>query len=155
MNGPVKIAPAIAAEAEALARVHAASFDAPWTAADIAEVLGSPGGFALTVSDDEVRGFILARIISYEAEILTLAVAPDFRRRGLARALTDAAARLAESLGAESLFLEVAEDNPAAIALYAEAGFAQVGRRRGYYARGVAAPVDALVMRRDLNRRPG
>jgi ribosomal-protein-alanine N-acetyltransferase len=106
------------------------------------------------VSDTEIRGFILTRATSYDAEILTLAIEPIFRRQGLARMLTDAAAQLAATLGAESLFLEVAEDNPAAIALYANLGFVQVGRRRGYYARAGATPVDALVMRRDLNRRP-
>ena len=151
----MKIAPATAADAKALARVHATSFETPWTAPDIAVLLDGPGGFALAVSDNEIRGFVLARSISYEAEILTLAIEPDFRRRGFAQALTEAAARLAETLGANSLFLEVAEDNPAGIALYAGIGFKPVGRRRGYYTRGVAAPVDALVMRRDLNRRPG
>jgi [ribosomal protein S18]-alanine N-acetyltransferase len=149
----VNIAPASAADAEALARVHAASFETPWTAADITALLDGPGGFALSVSDPQVRGFILARVISYDAEILTLAIEPAFRRQGLARLLTDAAARLAGTLGAESLFLEVAEDNPAAIALYAQTGFDQVGHRRGYYARAGAAPASALVMRRDLNRR--
>ena len=151
----MKIAPASAAAAEALARVHAASFESAWSAADIAELLESPGGFALTASDTEIQGFILVRANSYDAEILTLAVNPAFRRQGLASTLTEAAAGLAETVGAESLFLEVAEDNPAAIALYAGAGFTQVGRRRGYYARKGAEAVDALVMRRDLNRRPG
>jgi ribosomal-protein-alanine N-acetyltransferase len=150
----VKLAPANVADAEALARVHATGFETPWGAADIVALLQSPGGFALAVSDTEIRGFILTRATSYDAEILTLAIEPIFRRQGLARMLTDAAAQLAATLGAESLFLEVAEDNPAAIALYANLGFVQVGRRRGYYARAGATPVDALVMRRDLNRRP-
>ena len=151
----MKIAPASAADAEALARIHATSFEVAWSAPDIAVLLEGPGGFALAVSDTQIRGFILARVISYDAEILTLAIGPDSRRQGLARTLTDAAAQLARTLGAESLFLEVAEDNPAALALYTGAGFVQVGRRRGYYARKGAAAVDALVMRRDLNRRPG
>jgi len=151
----MKIAPASAADGEGLARVHAASFATPWSAADITILLEGPGAFALSAGDVGMQGFILARVISDEAEILTLAVHPDFRRRGLAGMLTQAAANFAESLGAQSLFLEVAEDNPAAIALYAGAGFTQVGRRRGYYARTGAAPIDALVMRRDLNRRLG
>jgi ribosomal-protein-alanine N-acetyltransferase len=151
----VKIAAASAADAEALALLHATSFESPWGAEDIAALLESPGGFALTASDTEIRGFILARAISYDAEILTLAVGLQFRRRGLASALTEAAAKCAGALGAESMFLEVAEDNPGAVALYAGAGFVQVGRRRGYYARTDAEAVDALVMRRDLNRRLG
>jgi len=145
------------ADAEALARVHAASFEQPWRAEDIVALLDAPGGFCLSARDDKgaIEGFILSRAIAGEAEILTLAVMPAARRRGLATALTDAAARTALDLGASSLFLEVAADNPGAIALYASAGFAQVGVRRGYYARPGAARVDGLLMRRDLNRRPG
>ena len=149
----MKIEPARRADAKALARVHAARFDAPWLEADLVVLLDGPGAFALMARHEGVQAFVLARAIADEAEILTIAVSPDFRRQGLARTLTDAAARLAESLGAQSLFLEVAEDNPAAIALYTAVGFAQVGRRRGYYARQGGAKVDALVMRRDLNRR--
>jgi len=148
----VIIVPASAADAETLARVHAESFGAPWRAEDIAALLTSPGGFALAADEAGLRGFILARANSYDAEILTLAVSPAFHRRGIARALTEAAADIAAAGGAEALFLEVAEDNPAAIALYASAGFTQVGRRRGYYARTGATAVDALLMRRDLNR---
>jgi ribosomal-protein-alanine N-acetyltransferase len=72
----------------------------------------------------------------------------------LARALVAASAGVASGLAAESLFLEVAADNPAAIDLYVAAGFAEVGRRRGYYSRRGYPAVDALIMRRDLNRRP-
>ena len=151
----MNLAFASADDAEALARVHIASFETPWPAADIAMLLQGPGGLALSVGDTDVRGFVLIRANSYEAEILTLAVDPAFRRRGLARMLVEAAVSLAETQGAEALFLEVAEDNPAAIGLYAGLGFNQVGRRRAYYARRAGEAVDALVMRRALNRRPG
>ena len=57
----------------------------------------------------------------------------------------------ATAQGAQSLFLEVADDNPAAQALYAKAGFVSVGRRTGYYARPSGRAVDALVLRRSLN----
>ena len=144
------------ADAVALAAVHATSFEAPWTSADIATLLASPGAFALAASEaDDPHGFILARAIAGEAEILTLAVDSAFRRQGLARALVEAAVGVAVSLAAETLFLEVAADNPAAIALYLGAGFIEVGRRRGYYARPDSAQIDALVMRRDLNRSAG
>ena len=99
------------------------------------------------------KGFILCRSIAGEAEILTLAVDPARRRRGAGRALVEAAAGMAATLGAEEMFLEVAVDNPAALALYEAAGFARVGRRPGYYARTDGADVDAVVMRRELNSR--
>lgn len=131
-------------EAPALAALHAAAFDHPWPAAELDALLASPGAFALTVEDE---GFILCRAIAGEAEILTLAVVPAARRRGAGRALVEAAAGLAEGLEADALFLEVAHDNVAALALYAGAGFSRVGLRKGYYASGA----DAVVMRRTLN----
>lgn len=127
-----------------LAALHAAAFASPWSRADHADLLASPGAFALLA---EGEGFILCRAIAGEAEILTLAVAPAARRRGTGRALVEAAAGVAGTLGAETLFLEVAHDNAAALALYDAAGFSRVGLRRGYYASGA----DAVVMRRALN----
>lgn len=127
-----------------LAALHAAAFDKPWSAGEIAALMATPGVFALTF---DLQGFILCRSIAGEAEILTVAVDPVARRGGVGRALVEAAAGLAAQDGAESLFLEVAHDNTAALALYAAAGFERVGLRRGYYASGA----DAVVMRRALN----
>jgi ribosomal-protein-alanine N-acetyltransferase len=133
---------------QALADLHALAFDHGWSAAEIAGLLDTPGTFAVA----EDQGFILVRAIAGEAEIITLAVAPAARRRGLASRLIEQAVVRGLALGAESLFLEVADDNVPALALYRGLGFEVVGRRRGYYARpqGEAA-VDALVMRLALN----
>ena len=147
------LAPTTAAEADALAEVHARSFDHPWSAADFAVLLESPGAFALAArSEAEIHGFILARAITGEAEVLTLAVDPARRRQGIARALLEAATGAAATAGADVLFLEVAADNAAAIALYEAADFTQAGRRRGYYARPDGAAIDALVLRRAVSR---
>lgn len=131
-------------DAALLAALHAAAFDKPWSADEIAALMATPGVFALTIDG---RGFILCRSIVGEAEILTLAVDPAARRAGVGRALVEAAAGLAAQGGAESLFLEVADDNAAALALYTDTGFRRVGLRKGYYASGA----DAVVMRRALN----
>jgi ribosomal-protein-alanine N-acetyltransferase len=139
---------AAAREVPQLAELHAQAFDEPWGVAEIGALLDAPGGFALL---EDTAGFILCRAVAGEAEILTLAVAPNARRMGLGRALVEAAARKAARAGAGSLFLEVAQDNAAAIGLYEATGFAIVGRRAAYYRRGAGA-VDAVVMRRALNR---
>ena len=89
-------------------------------------------------------GMILARVVADEMEVLTLAVSPAARRRGVGMALLQAALDWGWSAGATVAFLEVAEDNPGARALYARAGFAPAGRRPRYYASGA----DALVLRR-------
>lgn len=131
-----------ATDAGALAALHAEAFDAPWNTAAFAALLDQPGVFAVR----EAGGFILCRIVLEEAEILTLAVRPDARRAGLASRLTQAAADLAAHGGADRIFLEVAEDNTAARALYDRLDFVQTGRRRGYYARADGSPADALLL---------
>lgn len=138
-------------EAEAMALVHGRAFAKGWSAADIAELTAGPGGFALLVEEDEApMGFILCRAMAGEAEILTLAVEPAARRRGLARALVEAAAGAARMAGAQTLFLEVAHDNQPALALYEAAGFARAGLRRNYYDLGAQGTTDAVVMRLEL-----
>jgi ribosomal-protein-alanine N-acetyltransferase len=133
---------------ECLAALHAACFPDPWSASAMAALLATPGCFGLlSVTADQPSGFLLARVAADEAEILSVGVLPDWRRRGIARQLlADASARVAER-GARRIFLEVAADNHAARALYLREGFAQVGRRAGYYRRRNSA-TDALVLAR-------
>ena len=147
----MKLRYAAAEDADALADVHAKAFDAAWTAADIARLMMIMGGFALIAETDGIVGFILARAVGGEAEILTLAVAPWARRQGVAAGLVEAVAAHAGAEGAKAVFLEVAADNETAVGVYLRAGFQQAGLRRGYYARPGAKPVDALVLRRALN----
>lgn len=134
-----------------LAALHASAFDdlpPPWTAAAFAQLLAAPGVTLVLAPDPQPRGFVLARQAGPEAEILTLAVHPDARRRGLGRRLL---ALLEASLpGAEEIFLEVAETNAAARALYAQSGYREVGRRPRYFRRVTAPDVDALVLRKLL-----
>jgi len=142
-------------DAEAMAAVHAAAFDEPWDARAIRGVIQGPGAFGFVLRDEaDIAAFILARAVADEAEILTLAVDPARRRRGAGAALVEAAARFAAAVDARRLFLEVAADNTAALALYRGAGFADAGLRKAYYPRAGGGPVDALVLRRDLNSRP-
>ncbi|MEM1342501.1 MAG: GNAT family N-acetyltransferase, partial [Pseudomonadota bacterium] len=84
------------------------------------------------------------RLLPGEAEILTLAVQPEARRQGLGRLLVQEL--IAQATGAERVFLEVAESNQAARALYAACGFEEIGRRPGYYAYSDGGAEDALVM---------
>ena len=112
-----------------LAALHAACFDRAWDAATLSAMLASPGTFAFAHHD----GFVMARAVADEADILTLAVRPGARGKGLGRALLQAAIDKARALGAATMFLEVGADNPHALALYAGLGFAKVGARKAYY----------------------
>ena len=136
---------------EDMAALHAQAFEAPWDAAALASLMGGAGAIALGVEDEGVlAGFILLRAIAGEAEVLTLAIAPALRRQGLGTALMGAALGLAEALGAQTAFLEVAADNPAAIALYQALGFTKTGLRPAYYRRNVGPAVDAMLLSRNL-----
>jgi ribosomal-protein-alanine N-acetyltransferase len=134
------------ATAARLAALHAEAFDAPWDADAFAALLTQAGVFALGDAD----GFILMRVVADEAEILTLAVRPAARRRGIGARMVGEGAVAAAALGAARLFLEVAEDNAAARALYARAGFFEAGRRPGYYARAEGGRGDALILALNL-----
>ncbi len=95
-------------------------------------------------------GFVLARLVAGEGEILTVAVARAWRRRGLGWLLMDAVLRALYRERAEALFLEVDEANIPARRLYEGLGFSEVGRRARYYQHGDGPSTAALVMRRDL-----
>jgi [ribosomal protein S18]-alanine N-acetyltransferase len=146
------VAPADLAD---LAEIHAQAFDHPWSAEalratlDGAHVFGLVGG-----AGAHAAGFILISSVAGEAEILTLAVRPTDRRRGIAAALVEAASSVALARAGEVMWLEVAEDNPAAIALYGRTGFTLAGRRPRYYPRPNGGFADALLMRRPLNSGP-
>jgi ribosomal-protein-alanine N-acetyltransferase len=132
-----------------LAALHARAFRTPppWSEPDFAAFTADPLAFLLVEGD---AGFLLGRAVAGEAELLTLAVAPESRRRGLGRRLVERFLYQARLRGAVRAFLEVSAENPAACALYAAAGFAEAGRRRGYYATPEGARIDALVLARDL-----
>jgi ribosomal-protein-alanine N-acetyltransferase len=141
----MKLTAAGTEHAAVLAVIHANAFPpgAAWDAATLETLLALDGAFALRAG---AKGFILARQTLDEAEILTLAVNPAARRRGIGAALVRTALAAVGAAGAKEMFLEVAEANEAAIDLYVAAGFKKVGLRRDYYAPGA----HALVMRRSL-----
>ena len=95
-------------------------------------------------------GFILYRLAADEAEILSVAVTPACRRRGIGKALLEDALRHLYREGAHSIHLEVEDSNPAAIGLYRGVEFRESGRRAGYYTQGRETPGGALVMLRQL-----
>lgn len=134
----------------ALADLHARCFTvpAPFSIAAFTGFLASPHCFLCT----RPHGFALGRSVAGEAELLTLAVDPDHRRRGTGRALLSAFDKQAMARGADRAFLEVAARNHAAIALYTVHGYIESGRRKAYYRHPGGVPDDAILMDRRLAR---
>ena len=145
------------ADAAAIAILHKASFQRGWGEEEVYGLLIEKNVIAhramiernmigRTMTGSAMAGFILSRFAAGEAEILSIAIAPKHRGRGLSRPLLDLNLRRLAGLSARTVFLEVDENNAPARALYRRAGFADVGRRKSYYQSGA----NALVLRRDL-----
>jgi ribosomal-protein-alanine N-acetyltransferase len=137
-------------EAELLAKLHGACFAPAWDAASFRGLLRRPGCLAFVAAAQAPQGFILIQLAADECEILTIGTLPEARRGGFARALLQHAAAAATERGARAMFLEVAEDNHAARALYQGCGFTETGRRRGYYRAQDGHVSDALTLRAAL-----
>lgn len=147
------VRPARPGELDTIADLHAAAFPphAVWTRQAFADLLATPGTFALVCGpqgeDDVLAGFILMRVAGTEAEVLTIAVDPAGRRQGAGRGLVLGGITACLAAGCTSVFLEVAADNDAARALYASLGFETAGTRKAYYRRPEGGAVDGIVMR--------
>lgn len=149
---------ATADELQQIYEIALANPSAPqWTRAQFDEIL-SPGESAVTrellvaMGDTAVIGFavISAVTIVYpvEAELESIAVAPEWHRRGVGRALMQGVLGWAETVGAAEMRLEVRAGNLAAQKLYEESGFHASGMRPRYYANPVE---DAVCMIRGTN----
>jgi ribosomal-protein-alanine N-acetyltransferase len=143
---------AVGADAAALlGDLHARAFAKPWSMAEIAKLMENPAVFAIVSRNADPQGFAMAWAAAGDAELLTVAVIPEARRKGVGASLVSAVSVSALVRGSASMHLEVAEDNLAARALYAKLGYEEAGRRHAYYA-GEGGSIDAIVMRRTLPR---
>ena len=152
--GTVSVVPMTAGHVDALMRYEDEMFGSEAWSADayrdeIADTTRSRGYFAAVDDAGRLLAWAGVRVIGDSAEVLTVGVIPAARRRGIARRMLRTLLGEATGRGAREAFLEVRVDNVAARRLYEAEGFAQVGRRRGYYDAG---RVDAVVMRKELPR---
>ncbi|CAM2008062.1 ribosomal protein S18-alanine N-acetyltransferase [Acanthopleuribacter pedis] len=137
-----KLTPGI--DGRAFAAVEATAFDQPWRASQFQADLHYRG-FAIW-NGDTCLAFVYAMVVAGEAELLRIACRPEHRRRGLAANLLDALLHHCRDAAVTRMFLEVADNNHGAVAFYRRHGFADVGRRKNYYATGR----DALLLARSL-----
>ncbi|MCP8882992.1 ribosomal protein S18-alanine N-acetyltransferase [Devosia sp. XJ19-1] len=150
--GGLHIEPAETRDAKDMARIHGQSFYRGWPTSDFISFIEDRATPAYIASDARRRiaGFALIRTVADEAELLTIAVEPRWRGKGVGRALMDAVFADLMLSPARRMFLEVDEQNLAAIRLYEKLGFSRISSRQGYYARPDGSAATALVMARDL-----
>jgi ribosomal-protein-alanine N-acetyltransferase len=149
-NATLVIRPADESDIPDVIRIERASFADPWSAESFVSSLDL-GRMRFLVAeeagDSKLLGYVIALVLSDEAEIADLAVATDARRRGIGGLLLDRMTELVMQQGVRWMYLEVRESNVAARALYESRSFIQVGRRKGYYRH---PSEDALLLKRDL-----
>ncbi len=149
---PPAIAEAALRDAAPIARLHAASFRRGWSEDEIEQLLTDRSVVAhRAMIGNNFAGFIMSRIAADEAEILSVAVASNYRGRSIARGLLRYHLGRLMAFGVRTVFLEVEEGNAAALRLYRRAGFIEAGRREGYYPNPAGKPASALILRRDLS----
>ena len=132
------------------------AFGEAWSRRQVSDALVMPNTHYLLAAadgrvprdDEPAAGFTLSRGAADEEELLLIAVHPDHRRRGIGGALLERLVAEARARGVTRLFLEMREGNTAE-ALYRHHGFDSVGRRRHYYRRGSASPIDAITFVRE------
>jgi ribosomal-protein-alanine N-acetyltransferase len=140
-------------EAGRLAEIHREGFRRTWSAHDFQTLMHDPSVFVLAlrltspIGAKRLGGFVTVRYAADEAEILTIAVSPRYRRRGYGRLLMDDVIRRLYRERIARLFLEVERTNRAAVRLYQRLGFTVAGERRNYYAEPSTGDGTALVMR--------
>ncbi|CAL74010.1 putative Ribosomal-protein-alanine acetyltransferase, RimI-like protein [Bradyrhizobium sp. ORS 278] len=143
---------ATARDADRLASIHAASFHRGWGEGEFEVMLAERNTVIHRLQlGRKLIGFIVSRIGADEAEILSVALDPNQRGRGLSRDLLLTHLGHLAGRGVRTVFLEVEENNQPARRLYERAGFAIVGRRERYYLQPGGEQLNALLMRRDLS----
>lgn len=153
---PIRIETVGIEAAGVLSALHDQCFPEPSTVQSLTEILAMPGAFGLTArlgAAAPAVGFAIGRVAADEAELLLLGVIAAERRQGMATCLLRQVIEHARVAGCRHLFLEVAETNQAAQALYGAQGFTVVGRRPNYYCVAGRPPIAALTLRHAIRSR--
>ena len=143
----IQYVPMREAHVAAVAEIEKLCFSDPWSENSVRYELTNPLSFWLVALEgDRVAGYVGSQTVLDEADMMNIAVHPDFRRRGIAQSLVEGLmANLAEK-NVRCLTLEVRASNAPAISLYEKLSFAQVGRRPNYYRN---PKEDALILRKE------
>jgi [ribosomal protein S18]-alanine N-acetyltransferase len=144
------ITKATAADAGALAALCAEALPPGWPADELAKACSDPSRAVLKATEGSyLHGFLILQFAADEAEILAIATAKDWRRRGFAASLLRRGISVCQDRIMSCIYLEVAESNTPARRLYEKFGFLVIGRRENYYRSSSSAFETALIMRRD------
>jgi ribosomal-protein-alanine N-acetyltransferase len=142
----MQLRPVSSESAQLLTRIHNECFPHYWNPDAFTDFFAVGGTCALLAEAGEPAGMVVYRVMHEQADIITIAVAPPFRRQGVARLLMGKVLADAAAAGGKAMFLDVEEGNEAALRLYKGYGFSQINRRKQYYRQKDGSFTDALVM---------
>ena len=130
-----------------IAELEKVCFNDPWSEKSIASELDNPLSLWLVAMDGEtLAGYVGSQSVMGWADMINIAVSPEYRRRGIAYELVERLVAALQKQNVTCLTLEVRDSNAPAQALYRELGFQQVGRRPNYYRN---PKEDALILRKE------
>ncbi len=132
MADRIEIRKAVLKDIDAVCDIENKSFSVPWSREAFCSSIGI-NDFYVALSGENIAGYIIMARIEPEAEILNIAVAPEYRRKGIGERLIDYTFASDIENRIETYFLEVRESNTPAYALYCKKGFVQIGIRKDYY----------------------
>lgn len=131
-----------------IAQLEKQCFSDPWSEASIGSELRNPLSlWVVAMDEDRLAGYVGSQTVLGWADMMNLAVAPEYRRQGIGEALVDQLVFRLQKNDVSCLTLEVRQSNAPAISLYTKKGFVQVGRRPNYYHN---PKEDALILRKEL-----
>ena len=143
----IEILEMTAAHTGQIAELEKVCFNDPWSESSIASELGNRLSLWLVAVDrDRVVGYVGSQSVLGETDMMNIAVAPDYRRQGIAEKLVTELISGLRQKGNHSLMLEVRVSNTSARQLYDKLGFEQVGLRKNYYRN---PKEDAMILRKE------
>lgn len=141
----------VAGDLDAVMAIEESVYAHPWTPGNFSDSLSAGYHCWIVEYGGDIAGYSVVAVAAEEAHLLNLSIAGPLQRRGLGRELLSFVLKLARDYSARSILLEVRPSNEAARALYAAAGFAEIGIRKGYYPAGEGRE-DAVVLQLSLQQ---
>lgn len=130
-----------------VAQLEKLCFSLPWSENSVTSELRNPLSlWIVAVEGETLAGYVGSQSVMGEADMMNLAVQPEYRRQGIGEKLVSVLITALAQQSVSSLALEVRASNAPAISLYEKLGFAQVGRRPNYYRN---PKEDALILRKE------
>ena len=147
MNNQIYVRDAKATDIAVIAEIESECFSMPWKYDDFLKALNEKQLFKVVEAGEEVVGYFLALVVCDEAQIATIAVKKEHRKKGCAKKVLEAAIVEAWARGLNVMYLEVRKSNADALLLYDNIGFERMGERKNFYEKPTE---DAVTMKFDV-----